>query len=73
MVPLDGGRRDAFPFVAATFGWILTEMGRQPWIVQDLLKTADADSPEREHDEVAMQPRRVRAALPRSSGSSTSC
>jgi cytochrome bd ubiquinol oxidase subunit I len=35
----------AFPYVAATAGWILTEMGRQPWIVQDLLKTADAVSP----------------------------
>ena len=35
----------AFPFVAATSGWILTEMGRQPWIVQDLLKTSDAHSP----------------------------
>jgi cytochrome bd ubiquinol oxidase subunit I len=34
-----------FPFVAATAGWLLTEMGRQPWIVQDLLKTADAHSP----------------------------
>jgi cytochrome d ubiquinol oxidase subunit I len=35
----------AFPYVAATAGWILTEMGRQPWIVQNLLKTADAVSP----------------------------
>lgn len=35
----------AFPYVAATAGWILTEMGRQPWIVQDLLKTSDAISP----------------------------
>src|SRR3954454_10017678 len=35
----------ALPFIAATFGWILTEMGRQPWIVQDLLKTSDAHSP----------------------------
>ena len=35
----------AFPYFAATAGWILTEMGRQPWIVQDLLKTADAVSP----------------------------
>jgi cytochrome d ubiquinol oxidase subunit I len=35
----------AFPFIAAIFGWILTEMGRQPWIVQDLLKTTDAHSP----------------------------
>jgi cytochrome d ubiquinol oxidase subunit I len=35
----------AAPYVAATFGWILTEMGRQPWIVQGLLKTSQAVSP----------------------------
>jgi cytochrome bd ubiquinol oxidase subunit I len=35
----------AFPYIAATAGWILTEMGRQPWIVQDLLRTEDANSP----------------------------
>jgi cytochrome d ubiquinol oxidase subunit I len=35
----------AFPYIAASAGWILTEMGRQPWIVQGLLKTADAPSP----------------------------
>ena len=35
----------AAPYVAASFGWILTEMGRQPWIVQGLLKTANANSP----------------------------
>ena len=35
----------SFPYIAATAGWILTEMGRQPWIVQGLLKTADANSP----------------------------
>jgi cytochrome bd ubiquinol oxidase subunit I len=35
----------AFPYLAATAGWILTEMGRQPWIVQDLLKTSQAVSP----------------------------
>jgi cytochrome d ubiquinol oxidase subunit I len=35
----------ALPYIAATAGWILTEMGRQPWIVQDLLKTSDAVSP----------------------------
>jgi cytochrome d ubiquinol oxidase subunit I len=33
------------PFVAASFGWVLTEMGRQPWIVQGLLQTAAANSP----------------------------
>jgi cytochrome bd ubiquinol oxidase subunit I len=35
----------AFPFIAATAGWVLTEMGRQPWIVQNLLKTDEANSP----------------------------
>ncbi len=35
----------AFPYVAAIAGWILTEMGRQPWIVQNLLKTSQAVSP----------------------------
>jgi cytochrome bd ubiquinol oxidase subunit I len=35
----------AFPFVAALAGWVLTEVGRQPWIVQGLLRTADANSP----------------------------
>jgi cytochrome d ubiquinol oxidase subunit I len=33
------------PFIACIFGWVLTEVGRQPWIVQGLLKTADANSP----------------------------
>src|SRR5262249_40267700 len=35
----------AFPYIAATAGWILTEMGRQPWIVQGLLRTDQANSP----------------------------
>jgi cytochrome d ubiquinol oxidase subunit I len=35
----------AFPYIAATAGWILTEMGRQPWIVQGLLLTRKANSP----------------------------
>jgi cytochrome d ubiquinol oxidase subunit I len=33
------------PFVANTAGWIFTEMGRQPWIVYGLLKTAQSASP----------------------------
>jgi cytochrome d ubiquinol oxidase subunit I len=33
------------PFVAAAAGWVLTEIGRQPWIVQGLLQTAKASSP----------------------------
>jgi cytochrome bd ubiquinol oxidase subunit I len=35
----------AFPYLAALSGWVLTEVGRQPWIVWGLLKTADANSP----------------------------
>jgi cytochrome bd ubiquinol oxidase subunit I len=33
------------PFVAAASGWVLTEVGRQPWIVVGLLKTNQANSP----------------------------
>ena len=33
------------PFVMNTAGWLLTESGRQPWIVQGLLKTVNANSP----------------------------
>ncbi|HRV60599.1 MAG TPA: cytochrome ubiquinol oxidase subunit I, partial [Solirubrobacterales bacterium] len=35
----------SLPFIAAAAGWIFTEMGRQPWVVFGLLKTADANSP----------------------------
>jgi cytochrome d ubiquinol oxidase subunit I len=35
----------AFPYLAALAGWVLSEVGRQPWIVWGLLKTADANSP----------------------------
>ena len=33
------------PFVMNTAGWLLTENGRQPWIVQGLQLTADGNSP----------------------------
>ncbi|MPZ57304.1 MAG: cytochrome ubiquinol oxidase subunit I [Rhizobiales bacterium] len=32
-------------FVAVLAGWIVTESGRQPWIVYGLMRTADATSP----------------------------
>ncbi|GHO81028.1 cytochrome ubiquinol oxidase subunit I [Ktedonobacter sp. SOSP1-85] len=35
----------AVPFVANTMGWILTEMGRQPWLVFGVLKTDAGVSP----------------------------
>jgi cytochrome d ubiquinol oxidase subunit I len=34
-----------FGFVAVIAGWVVTESGRQPWIVQGILRTADAASP----------------------------
>ncbi len=33
------------PFMMNTAGWLLTESGRQPWIVQGLMKTVNANSP----------------------------
>jgi cytochrome d ubiquinol oxidase subunit I len=33
------------PFIVNTAGWVLTENGRQPWIVQGLQLTRDAASP----------------------------
>jgi cytochrome d ubiquinol oxidase subunit I len=33
------------PYVANTSGWLLTETGRQPWVVHGLLRTEDAGSP----------------------------
>jgi cytochrome d ubiquinol oxidase subunit I len=33
------------PYVANSSGWILTEMGRQPWIVFGVLKTEQGVSP----------------------------
>ena len=32
-------------FVAVIAGWIVTEVGRQPWVIQGVLRTADAISP----------------------------
>ncbi len=33
------------PYLANTTGWLMTELGRQPWIVFGLMKTEDAVSP----------------------------
>ena len=32
-------------FVATEAGWVVTEVGRQPWVVQGVLRTADAVTP----------------------------
>jgi cytochrome bd ubiquinol oxidase subunit I len=42
------------PFLINTAGWVMTEMGRQPWIVQGLLKTDEANSPNVTTGQVAL-------------------
>jgi cytochrome d ubiquinol oxidase subunit I len=32
-------------FIAVVAGWVVTEAGRQPWVVQGMLRTADAATP----------------------------
>lgn len=34
-----------FPFIANEAGWVTTEVGRQPWIIYGLMKTAQGVSP----------------------------
>ena len=41
------------PFAMNTAGWLLTENGRQPWVVQGLLLTEDGNSPSVSLGEVA--------------------
>lgn len=35
----------SFPFLANSAGWIMTEIGRQPWTVMGLMTTAQSVSP----------------------------
>jgi len=35
-------------FIALEAGWIVTEAGRQPWVINGYLKTADAVTPFRD-------------------------
>jgi len=34
-----------FPYIAVTAGWITAELGRQPWLVYGLYRTAEGSSP----------------------------
>lgn len=34
-----------FPFIATTAGWFTTELGRQPWLIFGLFRTAQGSSP----------------------------
>ncbi len=42
------------PFISNLTGWVFTELGRQPWVVQGLLKTSDAVSPSVSSGEVLL-------------------
>ncbi|MEW2314113.1 cytochrome ubiquinol oxidase subunit I [Streptomyces bauhiniae] len=44
----------AFPLIANSWGWIFTEMGRQPWVVYGLFQTRQAVSPGVSQAEVAI-------------------
>jgi cytochrome d ubiquinol oxidase subunit I len=33
-----------FPYIATTAGWMTAELGRQPWLVYGILRTADGTS-----------------------------
>jgi cytochrome d ubiquinol oxidase subunit I len=33
-----------FPYVANTAGWMVAELGRQPWLVYGLMRTAEGTS-----------------------------
>ena len=34
-----------FPYIATTAGWLVAELGRQPWLVYGLQRTRDGTSP----------------------------
>jgi cytochrome d ubiquinol oxidase subunit I len=34
-----------FGFIAVEAGWMVTEVGRQPWVIQGVLRTADSVTP----------------------------
>ena len=55
------------PLIANSAGWTFTEAGRQPWVVQGLLKTADGVSPIGEQHGAVLADR-ADAALRRAGG-----
>ncbi|MDE3197838.1 MAG: cytochrome ubiquinol oxidase subunit I [Acidobacteriota bacterium] len=34
-----------FPYIATTFGWMTAEIGRQPWLIYGVMRTAQGTSP----------------------------
>ena len=60
--------RSPFPYIANTAGWMTAELGRQPWLVYGLMRTADGLEPNVSARERAVHAARlhgdVRAARP---------
>jgi cytochrome d ubiquinol oxidase subunit I len=42
-----------FPYIATTAGWMTAELGRQPWLVYGIMRTADGTSPRVSSGDVA--------------------
>jgi cytochrome d ubiquinol oxidase subunit I len=42
-----------FPYIATTAGWMTAELGRQPWLVYGILRTADGTSPQVSSGDIA--------------------
>ncbi len=53
----------ALPFIACLFGWVLTETGRQPWIVQGLLEDLAGQLAQRQRRDAVAQPDRLHRPL----------
>ena len=56
------------PFLMNTAGWLLTESGRQPWIVQGIMLTKNGISPTRQHHLAVDQPDRPSSCCTARSG-----
>jgi cytochrome d ubiquinol oxidase subunit I len=42
-----------FPYIATSMGWMVAELGRQPWVVYGLMRTVHGTSPKVSGGEVA--------------------
>ena len=60
-----------FPYIANTAGWMTAELGRQPWLVYGLLRTAEGQSRPCTPGTVALHPHGLLRALPGARASSS--
>jgi cytochrome bd ubiquinol oxidase subunit I len=60
-----------FPYIANQAGWVVAEVGRQPWVVYGLQRTADATSTQRDRRDDLLHADSASWGSTRWSGSST--